>query len=87
MDSGQEFDLEQTADLFLDLDRSVTGTDDDANVEPPSSLCPIVKAAASNRSVGSRRPASGRGDVGSRAAAAAEVPTCCAVQLMASCRP
>ena len=53
----KEFDLEQTADLwlFLDLDRSVhTGTEDDATIETAVRACASIaaKAAASNRSVG-----------------------------------
>lgn len=53
----KEFDLEQTADLwlFLDLDRDVhTGTADDATIETAVRACASIaaKAAASNRSVG-----------------------------------
>jgi uncharacterized protein (DUF58 family) len=53
----KEFDLEQTADLwlFLDLDRTVhTGTEDDATIETAVRACASIsaKAAASNRSVG-----------------------------------
>lgn len=53
----KEFDLEQTADLwlFLDLDRAVhTGTEDDATIETAVRACASIaaKAAASNRSVG-----------------------------------
>jgi len=53
----KEFDLEQTADLwlFLDLDRTVhSGTEDEATIETGVRACASIaaKAAASNRSVG-----------------------------------
>lgn len=53
----KEFDLEQTADLwlFLDLDRAVhTGTEDEATIETAVRACASIaaKASGSNRSIG-----------------------------------